>query len=67
MKWQRLLSDRSLRRHSRPSARRLRLRPDDDDEPQPRAAGAIMPAGRRILIASNRGNVASGACGLAQR
>src|ERR1700744_2280086 len=47
------------RRHSRPPARRLRLRPDDDDEPPPRAAGAVMPTGRGVLIAGNRGNVAS--------
>ena len=55
------------RRHSKPSARRLKLRPEDDDEPPPRAARAIVPAGRGILIAGNGGNVASGACGFRHR
>jgi hypothetical protein len=51
------------RRRGKPTAKRLKLRPEDDDDPPPRAARAMIPVGRGILIAGSGGNVVKQACG----
>jgi hypothetical protein len=44
------------RRRSKPAARQVKLRPQDDDEPLPPSVSAGIPAARNILIACNGGS-----------
>ena len=49
------------RRRSKPTARRLKSRLEDDDEPPPRAGRAMISVDHGSLITCNGGNVANGA------